>query len=287
MKHEWHRMISIVAVLIAVSATAAYAQHLYDPWVSRRATETTIVVCPNDLSSAVEFPPGCMSMGMMSPDSLYCQFEWLPMDSLGYPHDSTFLGWHRLQLGSDSMHFTYMGYGMGPGNGMMQFMRGLRMIMYWDSTRADSAHHGWRPTGVRTWNGTGWTTITGAVLRGNTATFTTPQLSTAIAIVGQAPVVAGIASGGVTPGSFSLEQNYPNPFNPTTQIRFTLPAAEHVVLKIYNVLGSQVAAPIRGDLMQAGEHEVEFDASNLASGVYYYTLGAGRYTATKKMVVLR
>ena len=93
-------------------------------------------------------------------------------------------------------------------------------------------------------------------------------------------------TGGGLPGSFTLEQNYPNPFNPTTNIRYGLPHNSNVTLKVFNTLGQQVAVLVHGD-QEAGYHEVRFDGSRLASGVYLYRIQAGTYVATKKILLLR
>jgi hypothetical protein len=88
------------------------------------------------------------------------------------------------------------------------------------------------------------------------------------------------------PGSFSLEQNYPNPFNPTTKIKYALPKASHTTLKVYDVLGNEVATLVNNE-KQAGSYEVEFNASALSSGVYFYKLQSGGFIQTKKMIVLK
>lgn len=87
------------------------------------------------------------------------------------------------------------------------------------------------------------------------------------------------------PHVFSLYQNYPNPFNPVTVIRFALPVDSDVELSVYNALGKKVAEIIKG-FRQAGEHEVNFNANGLPSGVYFYELRAGQLKLTKKMIVL-
>lgn len=81
--------------------------------------------------------------------------------------------------------------------------------------------------------------------------------------------------------SFELEQNYPNPFNPSTNISFELPKAELVQLKVYNMLGQEVANLVDGR-MNSGNHSVNFDASELSSGVYIYRLVAGDQAITKR-----
>lgn len=88
------------------------------------------------------------------------------------------------------------------------------------------------------------------------------------------------------PAKFNLDQNYPNPFNPTTNVRFELPADSRVNLKIYNMLGQQVAELINQDY-PAGYHSVVFDASNLASGTYIYRLEAGSFSEIKKMMLIK
>jgi hypothetical protein len=88
------------------------------------------------------------------------------------------------------------------------------------------------------------------------------------------------------PVRFSLFQNYPNPFNPTTTIHFSLPQRERVTLKIFDVLGREVATLANGEL-SAGEQSVQFNATNLSSGIYFYQMMAGSYVQRKKMIVLK
>lgn len=85
---------------------------------------------------------------------------------------------------------------------------------------------------------------------------------------------------------FYLNQNYPNPFNPVTRISFTLPENSFTILKVYNLLGEEVATLIEAD-MEAGVHSTEWKAAGFASGVYLYRLQAGSYTGIKKMILLR
>lgn len=90
----------------------------------------------------------------------------------------------------------------------------------------------------------------------------------------------------VQPASFELQQNYPNPFNPTTTLQFNLPEIAKVDLVIYDCGGRAVAHPVSG-WRNAGLHEVTFDGSGLASGIYVYRLTAGQYEAAKKMVLMK
>lgn len=87
------------------------------------------------------------------------------------------------------------------------------------------------------------------------------------------------------PLKFALYQNYPNPFNPKTTIHYDVPKESHVTLKVYNMLGQEVAALVN-DVKMAGRHRVEFDVNNLASGIYYYRLTSGLIIDVKKMIIL-
>ncbi len=88
------------------------------------------------------------------------------------------------------------------------------------------------------------------------------------------------------PSSIVLHPNYPNPFNATTEITFDLPRAMQTSLKVYDVLGREVAE-LAGGVMNAGSHTVTFDVSALSSGVYFYRLEAGEFGETRKMVLLK
>ena len=92
--------------------------------------------------------------------------------------------------------------------------------------------------------------------------------------------------GGARPSGFELNQNYPNPFNPSTTIRYTLPLAGNVTLKVYNALGQEIATLVN-DHQKAQNYEVTFDASNLASGIYIYTLKTDKFSQSKKMLLVK
>jgi hypothetical protein len=85
---------------------------------------------------------------------------------------------------------------------------------------------------------------------------------------------------------FNLSQNYPNPFNPSTKISWQSPVSSLQSLKIYDVLGNEVATLVN-EFRNAGSYEVDFDASKLSSGVYFYKLQAGDFVQTKKMLLMK
>src|SRR5690606_23085768 len=88
------------------------------------------------------------------------------------------------------------------------------------------------------------------------------------------------------PDRYSLSQNYPNPFNPSTKINFDIVRAGFVSVKVYNSLGQQVADLVSQD-MTPGSYQADFDASALTSGIYFYTIKAGDFVETKKMVLMK
>ncbi len=88
------------------------------------------------------------------------------------------------------------------------------------------------------------------------------------------------------PTEFQIDQNYPNPFNPTTLITFGMPESAHVSVRVYNLLGQEVATLVN-EVRDAGNHTVAFDASNLSAGVYLYVMQSGDFSVTKRMTLLK
>jgi hypothetical protein len=90
----------------------------------------------------------------------------------------------------------------------------------------------------------------------------------------------------IIPTVFKLEQNYPNPFNPSTKIKFAVPEKSNVLIKVYDILGSEVTTLVNKE-MDAGWYENNFNAAGLSSGIYLFRMEAGSYMNTKKMILLR
>lgn len=89
-----------------------------------------------------------------------------------------------------------------------------------------------------------------------------------------------------TPADFSLSQNYPNPFNPVTTLSFAISHSSFVTLKVYDVLGREVATLVNGE-RKAGDYQIQFDGSNLPSGVYFYSIAADNFSKVKKMTLIK
>jgi N-acetyl-anhydromuramyl-L-alanine amidase AmpD/methionine-rich copper-binding protein CopC len=152
------------------------------------------------------------------------------------------------------------------------------------------------PAGIIDW--TGWKLVTvpvSAVPSGNRRFMSFVLVQKAGAAMSGAIYIDALSVGtGVTevtrsmasavPASFVLEQNYPNPFNPSTRIQFSLPSAQSARLTVYDVLGREVAQLVN-DALQAGTYTIEWNAKDIPSGVYFYTLKAGNFSQTKKLLL--
>jgi hypothetical protein len=90
----------------------------------------------------------------------------------------------------------------------------------------------------------------------------------------------------VIPYTFALEQNYPNPFNPSTTIRFSIPKEQHVSLKIYNIMGNEIAE-LCGRDYDKGFHNINFNADKFVSGMYFYKIQTPGFSKMKKMMIIK
>lgn len=116
--------------------------------------------------------------------------------------------------------------------------------------------------------------------------FATPLTKSQMAKIGFDTTLTSVRNDNLNPNQYSLEQNYPNPFNPSTTISYYLPKASNVELKVYDALGNLVKTLVSRQQAQ-GKYDVNFDGSNLSSGVYFYQLQAGEFKATKKLILLK
>jgi hypothetical protein len=119
-----------------------------------------------------------------------------------------------------------------------------------------------------------------------TASNSSNQLLSGFWSVYKQNVVTAIEDEETIPMEFKLEQNYPNPFNPSTRIRFSVSEKSNVVLKVFDILGSEVATLVNKD-MDIGRYEVEFRADNYSSGIYIYKITAYNFVSTKKMILIK
>jgi plastocyanin len=103
-------------------------------------------------------------------------------------------------------------------------------------------------------------------------------------IVVQNPV--GVDDDEISANKFELKQNYPNPFNPSTRISYSLPSSSFVYLKVFDILGNEVASLVNEEKL-AGNYQIEFNASELSGGIYFYQLKTNSFVETKKMILMK
>jgi hypothetical protein len=132
------------------------------------------------------------------------------------------------------------------------------------------------------WNGY----VNTNVLGGDPSVVKLSTTNYVIIYVGQPYATGNVKQADESLEGFTLYQNYPNPFNSGTNIKYQIPSTNHVVLRVFDVLGREVATLVDNPL-QSGSHEVIFDASSLSNGVYYYRLTVGNFSDTKKLLLIR
>ena len=221
-------------------------------------------------------------------------------------------------------HFVQVGYNTGGdprggtlgdfnNNGLIELAfvdrprRKLMCIEYKGSgSYADSTSYTWtevfidrtpsRPTGVTTGphNGDYWFVTAGAKDANGATELLLPNLNLYDATIPSVLIIKAKKTVPLSskkkeaelPESYNLSQNYPNPFNPSTNIEFSVPKETYISLKIYNVLGQEVSTLVN-ETKEAGSYIATFNANNLPSGIYYYTIKAGNYIASKKMMLIK
>jgi len=112
------------------------------------------------------------------------------------------------------------------------------------------------------------------------------MIAQVINILGSSDPADSIENENEIPSKFSLSQNYPNPFNPTTTIKYKIPEVSFVILKVYDVLGNEIITLVN-EQKPLGNYKVEFNATTLPSGIYFYKLQAGNFVETKKMILMK
>lgn len=151
-------------------------------------------------------------------------------------------------------------------------------------TQGTTAQKSWNYTVNNAWNANNLTVAVFAYL-GNGSSINTSG-SSIVQTWKEDLIPTGVSEPGKIPANYSLSQNYPNPFNPVTNIMFAIPRDGEASLKIYDIVGNEVATYLEG-FVKAGEYNAVIDGSNWSSGVYFYKLTTSEFTETKKMTLVK
>jgi len=226
----------------------------------------------------VYFPVGCLSEDIRIHVSLP-QFTEIRGDSVSWGHEGVLAGVEFIVMVNDTIQEPY--YFETPLIVGLVYKRGLldklgldpaTLGMYFATVEGDSVM--FDTTGI---------TATTLDLVFNRIFSGIIHFST-LAIVGETSVTA--IDDPAIPSNYMLEQNYPNPFNPVTTFRYTLPEAQNISITIYDITGRQVETLLNG-YQQAGSYMLKWNASHYSTGIYFYRLSAGSFTATNKMILMK
>ena len=273
--------------------SSGFGLHFGGGWMNSGDTQSQWFHLPFDTSDWMEVHPGWhmgegMHGGMMMPDSIFTQiFEVFPGNLPNTNNQNAFAGYQFDMLYPDGQQ------GMGPmGNcgGMMQFNNNVDFQLHYNDVQLQGNNINENTIKVKYYDNTSnsWSDMPGIAVNtsSNTITFSNNTVNNLIILTGE-KITTGISEKrNSIIKSFRLFQNYPNPFNPATNIKFDLKEDSHVTLTVYNIIGQKAAELINSELA-AGIHNIVFDAAGLSSGVYFYELKAGAYSAVKKMEVLK
>ena len=259
-------------------------------WIHRTDTDSTNVFCPTDSISFMHLSPNSMGMGMMGggmqwPDSIFAQFEEMIPDSIpNNLNNHSLIGFH-LDIFNPSGQTM-----MQPGsmyNGTMGMQQPVKLVFHIPADSLSTRGITMSQVICRYMDNNGnWNNVSGQInSSNNTITISSSQLYSFYTIESSSATAVDKTKNEL-PEKYILEQNYPNPFNPSTTIKYSIPVGGLVTLKVYSIIGKEVRTLVSSE-QSAGTHTVNFDASDLASGIYLYTLTANSFIQTKKLVLIK
>ncbi len=261
--------------------------HFGGGWVNRISNSTRLH-SPFDDSTMVTIMKGWHQGGhMMStlPDSMFSQmFEVYPENMPNFKGQNIFAGYEIDMFNPSENNMMWQN---GNGGGHMDFGNNLKVQLHFTDTQLNAYNMNKNNIQVKLWDdqSSSWKSITASVdKQTNVVSFSTSTVNSFIALTSSSVTAVEIQQD--IPTEFALDQNYPNPFNPATTISYKLSSNENVSLKVYSILGSEVANLVSG-YQNAGSYKINFDASALASGIYFYKLQTSSFIQVKKMMLLK
>ncbi|MHB9041373.1 MAG: T9SS type A sorting domain-containing protein, partial [Melioribacteraceae bacterium] len=257
--------------------------HFGGGWINRNSVSMRFN-SPFDDSTMVTMMQGWHMMGPL-PDSVFGQmFEVYPENMPNYKGQNIFAGYEIDMFNPSGNNMMWQN---GHGGGHMDFGNNLKVQLHFTDAQLNAYNMNKNRIQVKLWEDqtSSWKTVTASVDElNNIVSFSSSTASGFVALTSSE--VTTVENDQIVPTEFALDQNYPNPFNPSTTISYKLSSNGNVSLKIYDVLGNQVATLITG-YQNAGSYKINFDASALASGIYFYKLQTSNLIQVKKMMLLK
>ncbi len=256
-------------------------------WVHKNASDTTFIYCPTDSMDWMGHPPQSMH-GMMYPDSMYCQFEEMPVDSMPGMTDSTmFEGYYTENFRDHGNHMR--GSGM-----MMGFNRHIAVRFHYNEHELHRRGLSEETIQVYYLDGNfNWQVISGVSVNTetNTVSMSQNQVRTFYALKANSVTSVKSTQSANLPEDFTLLPNFPNPFNPQTTIRYKLTTDSNITLNIYDIQGRKIITLYQGP-QKAGEYSTIWNGTDykgmiISSGVYFIQLKIGTFTHVRKMTLLK
>lgn len=219
------------------------------------------------------------------PDSIFGQmFEVYPENMPSFIGQNIFAGYEIDMFNPNESNMMWQN---NHGGGHMDFGNNVKVQLHFTQAQLDTYNMNKDNIQVKLWDDqtNSWKSVTSIVnTQNNTVSFTSSTASGFIALTSSS--ITAVETAESLPTEFALDQNYPNPFNPSTTISYKLADNANVSLKVYDILGNEVATLING-FQTTGNYKINFDASKLASGVYFYKLQTNSFIQVKKMMLLK
>ncbi len=243
---------------------------------------------PFDDSTMVTMMRGWHQGGHMMgslPDSIFGQmFEVYPENMPDFKGQNIFAGY---EIDMFNPNENNMMWENGHGGGHMDFGNNIKIQLHFTDAQLNAYGMNKNNIQAKLWDDqtNSWKSVASTInTQNNTVSFSSSTVSGFVALSGSTVTAVEITES--LPTEFVLNQNYPNPFNPSTTISYKLSSNGNVSLKVYDILGNEVTTLMNG-FQNAGSYKISFDASRLASGVYFYKLQTSNFVQVRKMMLLK
>ena len=274
--------------------STAFGHHFGGGWMDRNMDQSRYFYSPFDSLDGMMIYPGWHDgmghghEGMMS-DSLFCQILEIFPQNIPFPGDHQILAGYEVALfNPDGSNNMWMG---GMHGSHMNFNNNIDFKLHYNDIQLEGESINENSVEVKYWDNSidSWVTVFSAVVDqdNNTVSFSSDEVSNFIILTGTRQGATSLShESSLTVQGFNLKQNYPNPFNPQTTIEFELQNSGLVTLNVYTILGQKITTLINEE-MTVGVHKVNFVATSLPSGIYYYSLDSNGERIVRRMTLMK